>query len=51
MSTTSTPAPGLVGGHVALDLVNTVSWRLRTARQEFERMVLRRLTAERSGGR
>src|ERR1700691_5423968 len=28
MSTTSTPAPGLVGGHVALDLVNTVSWRL-----------------------
>jgi predicted RNA-binding Zn ribbon-like protein len=26
--TTSTPAPGLVGGHVALDLVNTVSWRL-----------------------
>ncbi len=31
--------------------LNTVSWRLRTARQEFERMVLRRLTAERSGGR
>jgi len=28
MSTTSTPAPALVGGHVALDLVNTVSWRL-----------------------
>src|ERR1700735_5538053 len=28
MSTTSTPALGLVGGHVALDLVNTVSWRL-----------------------
>ena len=28
MSTTSTPARGLVGGHVALDLVNTVSWRL-----------------------
>ena len=28
MSTTSTPVPGLVGGHVALDLVNTVSWRL-----------------------
>lgn len=28
MSTTSTPAPDLVGGHVALDLVNTVSWRL-----------------------
>jgi predicted RNA-binding Zn ribbon-like protein len=28
MGATSTPAPGLVGGHVALDLVNTVSWRL-----------------------
>ncbi len=28
MSATSTPAPVLVGGHVALDLVNTVSWRL-----------------------
>jgi len=28
MSTTSTPAPEFVGGHVALDLVNTVSWRL-----------------------
>jgi RNA polymerase sigma-70 factor (ECF subfamily) len=27
--------------------VNTVSWRLRTARQEFERMVLRRRAAER----
>jgi predicted RNA-binding Zn ribbon-like protein len=33
MSTTSTPAPGLVGGHVALDLVNTVSWRLDKNRQ------------------
>jgi predicted RNA-binding Zn ribbon-like protein len=32
MSTTSTPAPDLVGGHVALDLVNTVSWRLDTNR-------------------
>jgi RNA polymerase sigma-70 factor (ECF subfamily) len=29
--------------------INTVSWRLRTARREFERMVLRRSTAERSG--
>ena len=28
MSTTSTPPPDLVGGHVGLDLVNTVSWRL-----------------------
>jgi predicted RNA-binding Zn ribbon-like protein len=33
MSTTSTPAPGLVGGHVALDLVNTVSWRLDEKRR------------------
>ena len=32
MSTTSTRAPDLVGGHVALDLVNTVSWRLDTNR-------------------
>ena len=32
MSTTSTPAPGLIGGHVALDLVNTVSWRLDASR-------------------
>jgi predicted RNA-binding Zn ribbon-like protein len=28
MGATSTPAPSLIGGHVALDLVNTVSWRL-----------------------
>ncbi len=34
MSTTSTPAPGLVGGHVALDLVNTVSWRLDNRRRD-----------------
>jgi predicted RNA-binding Zn ribbon-like protein len=33
MSTTSTPGPGLVGGHVALDLVNTVSWRLDSKRR------------------
>jgi predicted RNA-binding Zn ribbon-like protein len=33
MSTTSTPAPGLVGGHVALDLVNTISWRLDEKRR------------------
>jgi predicted RNA-binding Zn ribbon-like protein len=32
MSTTSPPALELVGGHVALDLVNTVSWRLDTNR-------------------
>jgi predicted RNA-binding Zn ribbon-like protein len=25
---TSTPIPELIGGHVALDLVNTISWRL-----------------------
>ncbi len=31
--------------------VNTVSWRLRTARQEFERMVLRRRAVEARGGR
>jgi RNA polymerase sigma-70 factor (ECF subfamily) len=31
--------------------VNTVSWRLRTARKEFERMVLRRSTAEGGGTR
>jgi RNA polymerase sigma-70 factor (ECF subfamily) len=31
--------------------VNTVSWRLRTARREFEQMVLRRSKAERSGKR
>jgi RNA polymerase sigma-70 factor, ECF subfamily len=31
--------------------VNTVSWRLRTARQEFERMVLRRRAAEGRGAR
>jgi len=28
VSTTHIPVPGLVGGHVVLDLVNTVSWRL-----------------------
>jgi len=33
MSTTGTPVPGLIGGHVALDLVNTVSWRLDKNRQ------------------
>ncbi len=33
MATTSKPAPELVGGHVALDLVNTVSWRLDDARR------------------
>ncbi|HTR91179.1 MAG TPA: CGNR zinc finger domain-containing protein [Trebonia sp.] len=33
MNTTSTPAPDLVGGHVALDLVNTVSWRLDSNRR------------------
>jgi predicted RNA-binding Zn ribbon-like protein len=33
MSTTSALARGLVGGHVALDLVNTVSWRLDTNRR------------------
>jgi RNA polymerase sigma-70 factor (ECF subfamily) len=31
--------------------VNTVSWRLRTARQEFERLVLRRRAAEARGAR
>jgi len=34
MSTTSAPGPGLVGGHVALDLVNTVSWRLDSRRRD-----------------
>lgn len=33
MGPTSTPAPSLIGGHVALDLVNTVSWRLDTDRR------------------
>ena len=33
MSTIGTAAPGLVGGHVALDLVNTVSWRLDSNRR------------------
>ena len=33
MGATSTPAPSLIGGHVALDLVNTVSWRLDTERR------------------
>lgn len=33
MTTTSTPVPALVGGHVALDLVNTVSWRLDSNRR------------------
>jgi len=33
MGPTSTPAPSLIGGHVALDLVNTVSWRLDTERR------------------
>jgi predicted RNA-binding Zn ribbon-like protein len=33
MSTTGTSAPDLVGGHVALDLVNTVSWRLDSNRR------------------
>jgi predicted RNA-binding Zn ribbon-like protein len=33
MGATSTPAPSLIGGHVALDLVNTVSWRLDTDRR------------------
>ena len=31
--------------------VNTVSWRLRTARQEFERMVLRRRAVDARGAR
>jgi len=31
--------------------VNTVSWRLRTARQEFERMVLKRRAVEARGAR
>jgi predicted RNA-binding Zn ribbon-like protein len=31
--TVSKPAPELVGGHIALDLVNTVSWRLDQGRQ------------------
>jgi RNA polymerase sigma-70 factor (ECF subfamily) len=31
--------------------VNTVSWRLRTARQEFERMVLKRRAADARGAR
>jgi predicted RNA-binding Zn ribbon-like protein len=33
MSATSAPAPGLAGGHAALDLVNTVSWRLDANRR------------------
>jgi predicted RNA-binding Zn ribbon-like protein len=33
MGATSTPAPSLIGGHVALDLVNTVSWRLDPERR------------------
>jgi predicted RNA-binding Zn ribbon-like protein len=33
MPTTGAPAPGLIGGHAALDLVNTVSWRLDTSRR------------------
>jgi predicted RNA-binding Zn ribbon-like protein len=31
--TVSKPAPELVGGHIALDLVNTVAWRLDPDRQ------------------
>jgi predicted RNA-binding Zn ribbon-like protein len=30
---TSTPIPELIGGHVALDLVNTISWRLDNDRR------------------
>lgn len=33
MATPATPAPGLIGGHVALDLVNTISWRLDNDRR------------------
>jgi len=29
----STPTPELIGGHIALDLVNTVSWRLDNERR------------------
>lgn len=33
MATSGTPTPDLIGGHVALDLVNTVAWRLDSNRR------------------
>jgi len=33
MATTGRPKPDLIGGHVALDLVNTIAWRLDDERR------------------